>query len=296
MLHKIFEHIKKDWGTFITNVVSMTAVFLLMNLLIFGFMSIKTYIQNTENSNKGIIYLNTLKSDELNTLQQNLLKENGILSLKFESKETALEHVAAELGIDLDKSENPLSDAIYIYIDNDVDLTQLKNKLQTYNEISDIDLRSQAIEHNRELYNETNRFVLIATIGITLFTLIIVSHIATFNVKTREREIVKNYRNDVSLLLTKTSFFIENIITFILAYLLGFIIYLNIKSFLIAMINTALPDYLYKTTFSEEIIISLLILILVIIISAFVNYLTLHRYYNNKIRYNSSEKEVKEEI
>lgn len=287
MIKKGLNNIKNHKESFITNVVSMTAVFVLINLLIFAFMNIKTYVQSMENENKGIIYLNTLSEEEINNLQKSLLQENGIISLKFESKDIALQAVASELGINLNKDENPLSDAIFVYIDNDVDLTQLKNKLESYKEISEVDLRSEAINHNRLINNEINRFATFATVGVLVFTLIILYHVSTFTVKSNEKEILNDANNNMRLVFTKTSFFIENIFTFILSYILGFFVYIQIKKFILTMLTEIQPKFFFKTGFSEELAISAMILILIVFVSAFVNYVSLHRYFNktfNKIK------------
>lgn len=281
MIKRSLDNIRYHKTSFITNVIYMTVVFTLIFLVIFGTLFLKSFVKSKENENKGIVYLNILSKDEVDNLQKELLKENGIISLQYEPKDVAFAAISAELGLKLNENENPLSDAMYVYVDNDVNLEQLKHKLESYKEISEVDLRSNAINQNRYLQEQTNKFLVFISIGVIIFMLVVINQVSTFNVKSKENDLIKHSATK-GLTFIKTSFFIENMIIFLVAYIISLIVFSQIKSYISNIIySISLFKYTPKT--SDETILSIFVLIFVIIISAFVNYISLNLYYRRKI-------------
>lgn len=292
LLKNCYYNIKRHKESFFSSIYSMIVVFILINLLVFGLFSLNAYKKENLNSNQIIIYLNSLSDEEKEKIQQQLLDVNGVLSLRYESKDTALEAVSKELGIELSKDDNPLNDAIYAYVDDDVELTQLKNKLETFPEISDIDLRTTSIQLNREFNSNLNTFITIFMAIIIVFAISMINHLSSSAVKSREKHIAEELGKGITERKIQTEFFVETIFAFIISYILGFIIYSKLKTIIYDLLKNINSDYIVKRTFIEELYTSILIILIAIVISAFVNYIGLKRYYNrNKIK-----EEIKEEV
>lgn len=290
-IKKILSSMKNNKDAFFSNIISMIVVFVMLNIAVFGIYALNTYKTENRNSNQIIIYLSGLTDEEKNEFQKKILSVNGVESLNYESKEVALKSVSKELGIELSEAENPLSDAFYVYIDENVDLDQLKHQLESYSEISEIDLRTNAIESNRAFSENMTKFVYVSTIIAFGFGILMIHHLSVSSVKNKAKKMLENYNKFDKKIRNNTKYFLEDLLILIISYSIGYIIYLKIREFLIVFVKNIIITVSYTSTY-YEILVAIIILIATILLLAIINYVLVNRQYKRYLL----ENEVKNNV
>lgn len=272
-----------NFSTLISALITLTIVFTLTFASVFGILSLKEYNTQAENKNQIIIYLNDLDANEKKDFSKKLLELPGISSIRYESKELALKALILELGVNLSENENPLNDAFYVYLKKDVNLDSLKESLVNMKEISAFDFRTNAIQNGLKFNENINSFITNATIAMSLFTILMIYNIIKFSIKSKNDEIIKAINSNTQVSTLKRFFFIEVFIQVTLSFIFAVLLYNNIKFRIIENINLIIPTYnLQVTRFSEIIAISLIYLISIVLV-AFINYISMHRYFKKTI-------------
>ena len=128
-IREVFKNIVKEKGMFFSSLISLTIVFVLLDMFVFGIFNINDFKSKMENSNQAIVYVKTMTEDEISQFQGKLLQINGIKTIKYDSKESALGLLEQELNVDLSEEENPLLDSFYVYVDRKVNADTLKEEL-----------------------------------------------------------------------------------------------------------------------------------------------------------------------
>lgn len=277
-IKKILSNMKNNKDAFFSNIVSMIVVFVMLNVAVFGIYALNTYKTENRNSNQIIIYLSGLTDEEKTEFQKKLLSVNGVESLNYESKEVALKSVSKELGIELSEAENPLADAFYVYIDENVDLDQLKHQLESYSEISEIDLRTNSITSNRTFSDNMTKFVYVSTAIAFIFGGLMIHHLSVSSVKNKAKKMVSDYNKFDKKIRSNTRYFIEDLVILALSYSIGYAIYIKIREFIIVFIKNIIVTVSYTSTY-YEVLVSIIILIATILLLAFINYVLVNRQY-----------------
>lgn len=281
-LKKCLLNIKENKESFISSVISMIVVFILLNILVFGLFNLNSYKIESKKNSQIILYLTGLTENEKDEFQKKLLNVNGVLSLNYESKETALKAVSNRLGIDLEENENPLEDAFYVYIDDEVDMVQLKNKLESFDEVSELDLRTDAININRNFSHNIDRFVYISAGIIVLFGVVMMYHVSSSAVKVKARSIEKELEKGINKNKVKSIYFLESIVILIISYAIGYLIYYNIREFIILLITSKFNNFTYNSN-NQELVVSLMLILISVLIFLFVNFVSLNKYYKSNV-------------
>lgn len=283
-----------DKSIIFSSVITLVIIFILTYTFSFGLLSLNSYNTKYEDSNQIIAYLNDLNEEEKIQLNKKILEIPSVSSLRYESKEVALMISAKELGVELSNEENPLSDVFYIYLKNDVNINKLKDSLTNMTEIKEIDFRTKAVESAIAFNQKIRTLTYNSTIVLALFGALMIYNIVGFSVKSRRRVIHANLLNNVEPKNLKIAFFMENVITTIIATILSFGIYFILKKFLIESITILIPGYTASIFFVTEVEIAIAVAIITIIIALIINFLMMNKYYN--ISYYETEKEKIDEL
>lgn len=283
-----------DKSIVFSSVITLIIIFILTYTFSFGLLSLKSYNTKYEDSNQIIAYLNDMTEEEKIELNKKVLEIPGVSSIRYESKEVALKISAKELGVELPNEENPLNDVFYIYLKNDVNISKLKDSLTNMSEIKEIDFRTKAVEAAIAFNNNIKTLTYNATIVLVLFGTLMIYNIVGFSVKSRRRVIHANLLNEIDPKSLKIAFFMESVITTVIATVLSFGIYVILKKFLIESITILIPGYTTSIFFITEMEIAVSIAIITIIIAFIINFLMMNKYYN--MSYYETEKEKIDEL
>lgn len=105
-----------------------------------------------------------------------LLKDENVRGIRFLSKIEAFKNLQKELEIVIPRSENPLSDSIVVYIDDDNNIQALQEKLDTDEMVREIYIDSQFLQNIKRKVKAINILIVISgllTIAIAYILLII---------------------------------------------------------------------------------------------------------------------------
>lgn len=294
-IRETFKNIFKEKRLFFSSLMSLAIVFVLLDVSIFGIFNLNDFKAKMENSNQGIVYVKTMTEDEINNFQGKLLQIPGIQTIKYTSKESALELLEKELNVDLSEEENPLLDSFYIYVGRNVDANKLKDQLLRNPEIIELDLRTEEINKVNNFSKKLDKVLKFGGIGSLLFIIILLSNITSTGVKARRRDIRDLIATGVSSTAIKFSFFLEGLILVILSSTIGFYIFNKLQSFIVEGLNMLNSNIINRATQKEQLGMYLFSLLLGFVIVFFSNFIGLHGYYKNKKSKNDEKVENKKE-
>ena len=274
-IKEIFRNIFKEKRLFFSSFLSLIVVFVLLDTFIFGIFNLNDFKSKMENSNQGIVYVKTMTQEEITNFQGKLLQIKGIESIKYTSKEKALQSLEGELNVDLSEEENPLLDSFYIYIGKNVDANQLKSELQKNPEVEEVDLRADEINKMNTFSKKLDNVLLYGGIGILIFTVILLSNITSFTVRALVASGVKG-------IAIKFTFFLEGLLLVILTSLIGFYGFYRLQLFVVEGLTILNSNIISNSTFKELLGIYLFSLALGLLIIIYSNFIGLHGYYRKK--------------
>ena len=130
-----------------------------------------------------------MTQEEITNFQGKLLQIKGIESIKYTSKEKALQSLEGELNVDLSEEENPLLDSFYIYLGKNTDANQLKIELQKNPEVEEVDLRADEINKMNTFSKKLDNVLFYGGSGILVFTIILLSNITSLLLKLEEMKL-----------------------------------------------------------------------------------------------------------
>lgn len=297
-IKETFRNIFKEKRLFFSSFLSLIVVFVLLDTFIFGIFNLNDFKSKMENSNQGIVYVKTMTQEEITNFQGKLLQIKGIESIKYTSKEKALQSLEGELNVDLSEEENPLLDSFYIYIGKNVDANQLKSELQKNPEVEEVDLRADEINKMNTFSKKLDNVLFYGGSGILVFTIILLSNITSFTVKARRNEIRDLVASGVRGIAIKFTFFLEGLLLVILTSLIGFYGFYRLQLFIVEGLSILNSNIISNSTFKELTGIYLFSLILGLLIIIYSNFIGLHGYYRKKKikEVKNDEKEEIEEI
>lgn len=119
---------------------------------------------------------NNRTKQDINNFEQMLLKDENVRGIRFLSKIEAFKNLQKELEIVIPRSENPLSDSIVVYIDDDNNIQALQEKLDTDEMVREIYIDSQFLQNIKRKVKAINILIVISgllTIAIAYILLII---------------------------------------------------------------------------------------------------------------------------
>ena len=297
-IKETFRNIFKEKRLFFSSFLSLIVVFVLLDTFIFGIFNLNDFKSKMENSNQGIVYVKTMTQEEITNFQGKLLQIKGIESIKYTSKEKALQSLEGELNVDLSEEENPLLDSFYIYLGKNTDANQLKSELQKNPEVEEVDLRADEINKMNTFSKKLDNILLYGGIGILIFTIILLSNITSFTVRARRNEIRDLVASGVKGIAIKFTFFLEGLLLVILTSLIGFYGFYRLQLFIVEGLSILNSNIISNSTFKELTGIYLFSLILGLLIIIYSNFIGLHGYYRKKKikEVKNDEKEEIEEI
>ena len=281
-IREMFKNISKERSFFFSSLISLIVVFALIDMFIFTVFNINEFRSKMENSNQIIVYTKTMTEEEINTFQGKLLKTSGVQTIKYESKEIALQKLEKELNVDLSNEENPLSDSFYVYVSKDANITKMKDTLLAYPEIEELDMRTKEIEKTNKFSKNLDAVLLFGSIGLLIFGLVLIYNLTSFGIKARRRDIIELRDSGVSKVFIKFTYFLEGVLLIGLSSGLGFLVFSKLHNFIIQGISILNTNIIAKSTTSELISIFLMSFTLGVIITLFVNFIAMNGYYRSK--------------
>ena len=281
-IREMFKNISKERSFFFSSLISLIVVFALIDMFIFTVFNINEFRSKMENSNQIIVYTKTMTEEEINTFQGKLLKTSGVQTIKYESKEIALQKLEKELNVDLSNEENPLSDSFYVYVSKDTNITKMKDTLLAYPEIEELDMRTKEIEKTNKFSKNLDAVLLFGSIGLLIFGLVLIYNLTSFGIKARRRDIIELRDSGVSKVFIKFTYFLEGVLLIGLSSGLGFLVFSKLHNFIIQGISILNTNIIAKSTTSELISIFLMSFTLGVIITFFVNFIAMNGYYRSK--------------
>ena len=281
-IREMFKHISKERSFFFSSLISLVVVFVLIDIFIFTVFNINEFRAKMENSNQIIVYAKTMTEEEISVFQGKLLKTPGVQTLKYESKETALQKIEKELNVDLSEEENPLSDSFYVYVSKNAKIEKMQDTLLSFPEVEELDMRAKEIEKTNKFSKSLNYTLLFGSIGLLVFGLVLIYNLTSFGIKARKRDILDLRESGVSKLFIKFTYFLEGVLLIVLSSGLGFLVFRKLQNFIVQGINILNANVIAKSTTGELISIFLMSLLLGILITLFVNFVAMNGYYRDK--------------
>ncbi len=281
-IREMFKNISKERSFFFSSLISLVVVFVLIDIFIFTVFNINEFRAKMENSNQLIVYAKTMTEEEISVFQGKLLKTPGVQTLKYESKETALQKIEKELNVDLSEEENPLSDSFYVYVSKNAKIEKMQDTLLSFPEVEELDMRAKEIEKTNKFSKSLNYTLLFGSIGLLVFGLVLIYNLTSFGIKARKRDILDLRESGVSKLFIKFTYFLEGVLLIVLSSGLGFLVFRKLQNFIVQGINILNANVIAKSTTGELISIFLMSLLLGILITLFVNFVAMNGYYRDK--------------
>ena len=269
----------KDKTLFISGIVTLVVVFIIIEFFSFGMLSLKDIDKNSQNSNQIIVYINEIDDEAKKEFSKKLLQVAGVSSIRYESKEVALKAAVLELGVEVNESENPLNDAFFVYLNENVNLENLKQSLLNMNEISAVDFRTKALETSLNFSKGLDSLTAKMTTIFVIIGLFMIYNVMRFEIRSRKNEIFADLNEGITVKELKRMFFIESINLIILSGVISFMVYQLIRKLLIGNIKMIIPSYKSTVPIIAEIGILGLIIIFAIVISAIICYFGMNRYF-----------------
>ena len=257
-IREMFKNISKERSFFFSSLISLVVVFVLIDIFIFTVFNINEFKSKMENSNQIIVYAKTMTEEEITAFQGKLLKTPGVQTLKYESKETALQKIEKELNVDLSEEENPLSDSFYVYVSKDAKIEKMKDTLLSFPEVEELDLRTKEIEKTNKFSKNLDYVLLFGSIGLLIFGLVLIYNLTSFGIKARKRDILELREAGVSKLFIKFTYFLEGMLLIALSSGLGFLAFWKLHNFIIQGINILNTNVIAKSTNVELLAIFLM--------------------------------------
>lgn len=268
-----------DKGTFLSAIITLTIVFIVVEFISFGLLNLQEYSSTQVSTNQVIVYLNDLDENTKNELSKKLVELPGVSSVRYESKEIALKAAVKELGVAVNEEENPLSDAFFVYINKSVKLDQLKSSLLNMPEISAIDFRTKALEQSLNFAKGIDSLTIKASSVCIVVGLFMIYNIVGLSIKSRKKEIHELLEDGVKPRKLKKKFFFESITTIFVSTILSFGIYQGIRQLLVNNIKQILPGYSATTSIIDEVIVAAILFVVAVIISLFISFFAMNRYF-----------------
>lgn len=162
--------------------------------------------------------------DKKNELEKEILKLNGINSVRFIDKSESFKNLQNELNISIPESSNPLDDSIIVYLKDKNYISGIQEKLESMEEVKEVYKDDNFLGTNEKTFFNLFVFevaslvvaVLIGLIVLIIFNLnIIIDFLNMCNIK---REHIK------SLGIAKK----DNFLTFFLSTIAAYLIFLNL--------------------------------------------------------------------
>ena len=269
----------KDKTLFISGIVTLVVVFIIIEFFSFGMLSLKDIDKNSQNSNQIIVYINEIDDEAKKEFSKKLLQVAGVSSIRYESKEVALKAAVLELGVEVNESENPLNDAFFVYLNENVNLENLKQSLLNMNEISAVDFRTKALETSLNFSKGLDSLTAKMTTIFVIIGLFMIYNVMRFEIRSRKNEIFADLNEGITVKELKRMFFIESVNLIILSGVISFMVYQLIRKLLIGNIKMIIPSYKSTVPIIAEIGILGLIIIFAIVISAIICYFGMNRYF-----------------
>lgn len=268
-----------DKGTFLSAIITLTIVFIVIEFISFGLLNLQEYSSTQVSTNQVIVYLNDLDENTKNELSKKLVELPGVSSVRYESKEIALKAAVKELGVAVNEEENPLSDAFFVYINKSVKLDQLKSSLLNMPEISAIDFRTKALEQSLNFSKGIDSLTIKASSVCIVVGLFMIYNIVGLSIKSRKKEIHELLEDGVKPRKLKKKFFFESITAIFVSTILSFGIYQGIRQLLVNNIKQILPGYSATTSIIDEVIVAAILFVVAVIISLFISFFAMNRYF-----------------
>lgn len=279
---EIFCNIKKNKNIFFSSIASLTMVFTFLNIFTFVILTVNDYKADKVNENQIIIYLHNIEAERKNELQKKILRIEGVSSIKYESKQEALNNIKDVLEVELNDDENPLNDAFYVYLNNDTNVKKLKVELSNLEEINTVELKEQQLINSIAFNKNLDNIIIRTGIILISFSLIIVYSLTNLYVKSREKDIKASFDSLEERQYIRVSFIFETIATIIISSLIGYFIYSGLRTFVIQGISILSPSFINIVSKNSEKIIAVIFTIITIIISLIINAIDLKKYYSKK--------------
>ena len=279
LLRGVWDNIKTELGTFFSSLISLVLIFTLINMFLFGAINLNIYRIKAENSNQAIIYVENLDADKRAEFENKVKNIEGISSIEYVSKQTALDNIAKELNVELNGEDNPLEDSYFVFIKKGADVNNLRVDLESLSEITSMDLREDVITKTFNFSNGLDSFIKYASISLAVFAFIMIYTISISNVKTRKTEIYSNLIKGHSKLFIRTTFFIESVINILISGGISYLAYTYIRKNAIGLVQTAFGEDVQIAPMNQEIQVLLVVILLTVLLSLIINYILLGKYF-----------------
>ena len=279
LLRGVWDNIKTELGTFFSSLISLVLIFTLINMFLFGAINLNIYRIKAESSNQAIIYVNNLEDEKRTEFENKVKNLEGIASIEYVSKQTALDNIAKELNVELSSEDNPLEDSYFLYIKKGTNVDNLRVDLESLSEVSSIDLREDVITQTFNFSNGLDSFIKYASISLAVFAFIMIYTISISNVKTRKTEIYSNLIKGKSKLFIRTTFFVESVVNILISGAISYFAYTYIRENAIGLVRTAFGEDVQIAPMNQEIQVLLVVILLTILLSLIINYVLLGKYF-----------------
>lgn len=213
----------------LSSITTLVTIYLIIFLFAFSIISFKNKSEEIRNTNQVIVYLKDIDDQTKLNVTKKILELPGVSSLTYESKKVALKYATVELGVEIPEEENPLNDALFIFLNKNVDINELKNSLLNISEIGAIDLRTKAIQSSVDIANASEKIIINFIVLFSIIGFVMMYNTISFSVKARRKEIYDYLQAGVSSLDIKKAIYRQVSIVISLSLLISFVIYRILK-------------------------------------------------------------------
>ena len=240
-----FQNISTEKGNFIATFVTMSVIFLMLEFFGAYFINMQKLNDFIKTNIQIKVYLkHSLSVEKMEEVKKGIYAINDVKGIKYKSKDVALQEMSQELKLQLDMSDNPLSDVIYINVDENVNLGEIKTQLQKIDGIDQVDVRSDFVEKVSRFVKGLNILTIYFAIGASIPIFILIFNFVNAGIALRRNDIEIMTLVGASRWYIKMPFILEGLLNVFLSSVvtlgLFYFIYSNISQG-IAMVLPLVP-------------------------------------------------------
>ena len=257
---EVIENIKSDKTLFIFSIINLTIIFLVLNMFCVTILNIDKLKIFVKNSMQIKLYLeDDITKEGIKKLEKSIYSYEGVINVKYISKDIALKKLADKLEIEVDYSTNPIPDTMLVMIDENYNLEKVSKGLESEPYIDEIESKSEVIIKLLKFIKGINGLLGYLYIVFSIPIFIIIFNLFHFTIGYRKKDI-----NLMSLLgldkwSIKKTFIIEGLVNITISTLLSISFFTPIYIYIKTLLEEMLPIFAMATIYEVLPILALVL-------------------------------------
>ncbi|MGM0508380.1 MAG: cell division protein FtsX [Fusobacteriota bacterium] len=274
------QNIKDEKYGFASTILTLSVIFIILNLSIAGVLNLNKLNSYIKDNMQVEIYLeDNLTQVGIENLEKNLLQYEGVESIKYISKEIALEKLSNDLDMNFNNIDNPLQDQIVVII-NTQNIDSVIDNIRGEVGVQEVEDKSEFIKRLSRFTYEVKGIIYFIILIISSATFVLLFKLIHSTIAYRRSEIELKYLLGASRSQIKLPFILEGVTAVLLSTLISIGVFIPLYTYLRNKTIKIIP--FYNTVSSFEVIPKLFIYVFLIgsVITALASYISIKLYLN----------------